>query len=262
MRHLLNPLDLSVEELTNILDLAADIDIKVVSVPVAGVPVTMVSLADFHAGVQDLSAEKQNASFMNTIAAATFYGQTDVNFFKLNQMLPGLDTFCGDLLDITVLQLDDTTLSFCIKNYNISVDSTAKLFETAELGKIEADLGGYNYTNYLLGINQNVAGVHLKTSNEYGLQFGNWFRMNTDGMSQIDINNKFAGVMINGGINYNYKIFRRHAGDMEGTGLIGLNIGAEQFTILLKGDNYMKDKDAGFRINFTRGNLLPELQCY
>ena len=131
------------------------------------------------------------------------------------------------------------------------------------MGKLEVDLGNYSYENYLLGIDsQNVAGVHLKTSMDHTLDFGNNFNINVNGSTQVDVNKLFAGAMMNGDINYNIKIFKRHTKDLEGNCLIGVHNSGKQFTILIKGDDHKKNKEVGIRVSFTKGNFLPEVKLY
>ncbi len=241
-------------------DLGADFDVDAVTLPNG---ITIVTLSDFHAGVEGMAGESQDANFGTRLLGSTFYGQTDVNFVKLNQLIPGLDTFLGDVLDITVLKMDDTKLGLTIANFNISLDTTAVLLECVELGKLEADLGNYSYENYLLGIDsQNVAGVHLKTSMDHTLDFGNNFNINVDGSTQVDVNKLFAGAMMNGDLSYNIKIFRRHTQDLEGNCLIGIHNSGKQFTVLIKGDDHKKNKEVGIRVSFTKGNFLPEVKLY
>lgn len=238
------------------LDLAADIDFNVVKVP----PVT---INDFHAGVEGLAGESQNASMSSRLLGATWYGQCDVNFFKLNEIIPGLGSFLGDILDISILALDDTRLSLTLSNWNVSLDTTAVLLEVLTLGKLEVDIGHYNYSNYLLGLSDSdVAGVHAAISNDLNLDFGNNLKFNVSGSSQVDINNKFAGLMCRGAVDYNIKIFKKFTGDLEGNFLIGLHNNSSQFTILIKGDNHAAGKDSGVRITFTKGDWLPGVTLY
>ena len=238
------------------LDLAADIDFNVVKVP----PVT---INDFHAGVEGLAGETQNASMSSRLLGATWYGQCDVNFFKLNEIIPGLSSFLGDILDISILALDDTRLSLTLSNWNVSLDTTAVLLEVLTLGKLEVDIGHYNYGNYLLGINDSeVAGVHAAISNDLNLDFGNNLKFNVSGSSQVDINGKFAGLMCRGAVDYNIKIFKKFTGDLEGNFLVGLHNNSSQFTILIKGNNYTGGNDSGVRITFTSGDWLPSVTLY
>lgn len=237
------------------LELGADIDVPIIASP-------PVSLADFNAGVEGLSSETQDSSFSARLLGATWYGQCDVNFFKLNQIIPGLDSLLGDILDITILSFDDTKLSLRISNFNISLDTTAKLFEVANLGQLEVDLGNYDYKNYLLGIDSEAAGIHIKTSNSLNLDFGNNLKFNVSGFAQIDINNMFAGVMSNGKVNYKLKLFKQFTGDLDGNFLIGIHNNASQFTILVKGDNYSSGNDTGVRVTFTKGDWFPAVTLY
>lgn len=238
------------------LDLAADIDFNVVKVP----PVT---INDFHAGVEGLAGETQDASMSSRLLGATWYGQCAVNFFKLNELIPGLGSFLGDILDISILTLDETKLSLTLSNWNVSLDTTAVLFEVISLGKLEVDIGHYNYSNYLLGLNEsNVAGVHAAISNDLNLDFGNNLKFNVSGSSQVDINSRFAGLMSKGNIDYNIKIFKKFTGDVEGNFLVGLHNNSSQFTILIKGDDYSGGNNGGVRITFTSGELLPSVTLY
>lgn len=240
----------------NALDLAADIDFNVVKVP-------PVIINDFHAGIEGLSGEKQDASIGSKLLGATWYGQCDVNFFKLNEIIPGLSSFLGDILDISILTLDETKLSLTLNNWNVSLDSAAVLLEVVTLGKLEVDIGHYNYSNYLLGIdNSQVAGVHAAISSDLNLDFGNNLNFNVNGSSQVDINNKFAGIMSNGKINYNIKIFEKFTGDTEGNFIMGIHNNSSQFTILIKKDDYTSGRDGGVRITFTSGDWLPSVTLY
>lgn len=238
------------------LDLAADIDFNVVKVP----PVT---INDFHAGVEGLAGEAQDASMSSRLLGATWYGQCAVNFFKLNEIIPGLSSFLGDILDISILTLDETKLSLTLSNWNVSLDTTAVLLEVVTLGKLEVDIGHYNYSNYLLGLNNSeVAGVHAGISNDLNLDFGNNLKFNVSGSSQVDINSRFAGLMSKGNIDYNIKIFKKFTGDVEGNFLVGLHNNSSQFTILIKGDDYTGGNDGGVRITFTSGEWFPSVTLY
>ena len=166
-------------------------------------------------------------------------------------------------MDISILKLDDTKLGLRISNFNMSLDTTAVLLETVKLGRVEADLGHYKYKNYLLDISEKeVAGVHIKASMDHKLDFGNNFEINVDGSGQIDVNKLFAGMMVNGDLNYNIKIFKRYTSDLEGNCLIGIHNKGKQFTVLIKGENHKKKDDAGVRLTFTKGNWLPEVKLY
>ncbi len=245
------------------IDFGADVDLYPLTVLVAGAPVRLMSLSDFHFGIQGLSELSQDKSFGKKILETTFYGQTAVNFFKLNKLIPGLDTFLGDILDISILQFADTTLSIKFSDWNLSLDTTANLFECVELGKAEVDLGHYSYENYLLGIEEtDVTGVHFKSTTGYDMQFGNWFKLGVDGLTSIDINKAFSGVMMKGNLNYNIKLGKRHTKDMEGVGLLGLHNDCSQFTILIKGSEYQSGNDAGIRITFGGGGILPSFDFY
>lgn len=246
----------------NSIDLGADIDLEIVKVPVAGVPLTLVTLNDFHVGVSDLVAQEQNGEFASKFLNSTIYGQTDVDFFNLGKVIPGVDALLGDFLDIAILKLDDTKAGLHFKNLRLTLDAKAVLLEMAELGRVEATVGNYSYQNYLLGIDQSTVGIYFQTSSDYELQFGNWFNAGTDGLTRVDVSGAFAGAMMRGGIHYNIDVFGKHIGDMNGTGILGLHNNASQFTILLKGTDYVSQEAIGFRISFSNGNLWPSFECY
>lgn len=237
------------------ISLGTDLEFSLIKTP----PVTF---TDFEFGVEGLVSENQDATLAQSLLGATWYGQCAIQFFNLNEVIPGLDTFLGNLLDISILSLDETKLSLTLSNFNVSLDSTAKLLEIVELGKIEIDIGNYKYENYLLGINSSVAGVHAKVSNDINLEFSKNLKFNMSGSSQIDINNKFAGVMTNGTIDYRIKVFKTFTGDLEGNFLLGIHNNASQFTLLIKGDDYSSGKDNGVRVTFKKGSLLPDVTLY
>ncbi len=240
------------------IDLGADFDIPAVVLP-AGL--TLVTVSDFHAGVENLAGEEQDESLPSRILNSNLYGQCDVNFFKLNELIPALEAIFED--DLTILKLDDTTLGLSVANFNVSLDTTAVFMECIELGKAEVDLGCYDYENYLLGIDRaNVTGVHLKLSTDLNLDYGNDFKVNLGGASQVDVNNVFAGVMASGNINYNIKFFKRFMGDVDGNCLLGMHNNATQFTVIIKSNDYMKGEEDGVRVTFTKGKFLPKVDLY
>lgn len=244
------------------IDIMADMDVKVVSVPVMGVPITVVSLSNFHGGVKDMASVQQDQTFWKKVLDTTIYGQTDINCFKLNQVIPGLDLLLGDLLDVSVASFAETTLAFTCQDWNISLDSKAVLFDCIELGQVEVDLGNYYYKNYLLDEEGDAIGLRCKSETAFSFDPGDWFHMGTSGLTQLEIGSESAGALINGGINYNIKTFFRSKKDLMGAAFIGAHNGLSQFTILIKGEENMSGADIGFRLTFSGGSLLPDAELY
>lgn len=224
--------------------------------------INLVTLIDFHVGLTGFAGEEQDASIGSRLRGSSFYGQTDVDFLNLKDVIPGLDSVMGKFLDIAILKMDDTRATVSLGDFNISLDTTAVLLEQIELGKVEVDLGKYDYKNYLLGIDREVSGIHLKVSSAYDLDFDENIKIDVSGASQIDVNNMFAGVMVDGNLNYNIKFFKRFTGDVDGNCLIGLHNNATQFTLLIKGTDHMAGEDEGVRVTFTKDHFFPEVNLY
>lgn len=235
------------------IQLIADAEIDALTVPVYGVPLTVATISNARIGIGDLAAQTQNADFAKRLLYAKFYAQIDVNFLKVNQLVPGIDKweFISKLLDFSIVKLEDTTGSVSPGNMVFEFNTTAKLFEMAEIGRLEMIMGKQSYQNYILGIYEEVVGYHLKTMQEYGLNFNKNAHISVNGETNLDINNKAAGIMINGGMQYKFKLFHTHSNDIVGNGFIGVHNNYRQFTILLKGTDRQNNKETGIRLDFS-----------
>ncbi len=249
------------------LELGADIDIPVVKEP--HTMMTLVSLSDFKAGVSGLVPKDDNGDpILNEdlgtkLFGATWSGGCDVDFFSLGQILPPLQEWFDGAFDITILKLDDTTLSVTLKDFNLSLDTTAMLCEAIDLGSVAVDIGNFDFEAKLLDIDkQKAIGVSLACEREFSWSVGNNFNIELSGTTQVTINNKFAGFMVNGDIYYDIQMLKiiKDSKDLEGNCIVGLTDSYSKFTILIKGDDYKKNKEVGFRLSVGEGGwIFPDV---
>lgn len=251
----------------NNLKLGADVDIPVVILP--NPPLTLVSLSDFAVGVNGLVPNDDNgepildAKIGTKLLNATWFGGCDVDFFSLGQVLPPLQEWFDGAFDITILKLDDTTLSLRLSNFNLSLDTTAMLCEAIDLGSVAVDIGNFDFKSKLLGINnQNVQGVSMMYDRGFEWSIGDNFVIDFGGSTQVTINNKFAGFIANGDIYYDIQLFKiiKDSKDLEGNCIVGLTDDYSKFTILIKGDDYKKNNEVGFRLSVGEGGwIFPDV---
>ena len=238
-------------------DFGADFDLPIVKTP-------PVSLSSFHVGVEDLAnGDGQNSTIGSRLLNATWYGQCDINIFKISDFVPGIDAISEEIADTSILSFGDTKLSLRISSFKLSLESTAKLLGIADLGTINVDLGHYDFSSYLLNIDSEVTGFHAGVKSNINLNVDKNFKINMDASLAIDINTKFAGFMADGQIDYTLKFFKKFKGDYQADLLIGVHGKSfDSFSIVLKGENNKNGKDAGFRITFTQGDFLPDVDLY
>lgn len=240
----------------NNIDLGADFKIPIVKTP-------PVNIRDFHIGVDDLANDAKADGFKSRLLASTFYGQCKIDFFNLNDLIPGLKAIFDDKSDIAILSIDDIKLAVRIKNFNITVSAEAKFLDWVSLGKVEFGIGNYDFECHLLNIDASAKGIYGKATKGFNLDITKDFKISSSAMARVDISNKFSGVQLNGDVNYYLKFFGKHEGALDGNAIIGIHgSGMNQFTILIKGKD-KKDKDTiGVRLTFTKGDWFPSVDFY
>jgi len=225
-------------------------------------PLTVVSLSDFKFAIANLSKNADSKNLISRILNGTLKGGCDIDVVNLKEIIPGLDGLLGDILDISVLKCDDTTVEITPLEFNYKFSTTAQLFEMVSLGKVTAELGSYSFSNAILGVsNESALGMYVKAETAVNLDFGNDFNINVDGSERIDVSTAFLGLHANGKANYNLKFFKKFKGDLNGDVLIGVK--DLRFVIYVKGDDYSRGDDIGFRIVVDGNDIWDsEIECY
>ena len=222
-----------------------DVPIPVVTIP--SPPLTLVSLSDFKGGVSNLKKSFNQSGLITKLLQVTHKGGCDVDVLNLSMLIPGSNSLLGDILDISVLKLDDTTLEVTPLDFNLKLSTTAKLFEMVELGKAEVELGKYTYENAILGISpRDTYGLKLLVSTGVNLDFTDDFNVHINGSGRADISTVFSGLHMHGDARYNFKFFGKHIGDLNGDVIIGVM--GSQFVIYARSDDYGNGSADGFRI--------------
>lgn len=233
------------------LTLYADLPIPVCATP-------PISLSDFMVGVEGLAKEEQGANFGQRLLAATFKGGLDVSLCKLSDIIPALDAIFGD---VSLITLDDTTVSLTIKNFAISAKTTLKLFGYLDMGSVSMDIGNYEYANYLLNIPaSSTAGIRFNSTKGPDIDIAN-IKIKSQGSSTITINDLFTGLWNRGEIEFSIKIIKKFSGSCNGNFLMGLHNNASQFSILVKGEDKTGNHDLGFKLTFG-GKKWADIKLY
>ena len=157
---------------------------KDVDFVIQGIPC---SLSDFGLEIADI--DKGN------ITNWVWRGKTDVNAGVVSDVLPGLEEYFGE---VSVVTLENASISGRIKEPYLSFKTNFKLFEEFDLGELTLDLGNISYSNTFLGMSsEKVKGFCGEYTNKM-----NWntahCNVSLNGLAQIAVNNKVVGLTESG----------------------------------------------------------------
>lgn len=173
--------------------LYADGDVNAV---VAGIPMTF---SKFKIGIEDIDTS-QNPLYWNMV------GGCDISVAKIKTIsrLAGLEKWLGD---ISLIKLEDTTLSLCLGDWYIGMDTELKLFEELDFGKIKIEIGKFYYDSALLNMsNEPVFGLRGETEIGPDWHFLN-NRLKLQIAAETDLLSKFLGIQGRGAIDVNIKLW-------------------------------------------------------
>jgi len=219
-----------------------------------------VSLSNFFFGLEGMSEADQTKGFANIMLNSYITGGTDIKVGSLGSIIKPLRSL---LDDISLCTFEETKFKCRLATVSLSLETKLKLLGGIDVGQAEIKIGTFDYDNYLLGIDKsNVVGVYARLKN--GII---WDTPNIDvdisGEGLLTLNNKFAGFMLTGLINYEINVFFiETAQDIQGNFLAGLHNNGKQFSIIIKGRDLNKNKQGGIWLSFNQGNLLPSCDFY
>ncbi|MDE7297269.1 MAG: hypothetical protein K2N94_00385, partial [Lachnospiraceae bacterium] len=95
----------------------------------------------------------------------TLTGGFNASAWKLESVLPGISKYLGDMADVSVLSAEDAEISLRLQDFYIGASTTIKLLKYIELGGVKLELGKFEYTNKLLGLDsETVTGFAAKVN--------------------------------------------------------------------------------------------------
>ena len=160
------------------------------------VPVT---IRNFIVGFSDLSSVSQDASFGATLLQMSWEGSCDIEVSNLTELIPGANSFFGSL---PLVAFKDTKVKANFHNASFSLTSNVTLFGELNIGEVEAYLGKYTFTNYVLGIvDAEVAGVFLRATVGPNLDLPR-LKIKGQGTLELGINDKNAYTYMAGELEF------------------------------------------------------------
>ncbi|MBQ8281531.1 MAG: VWA domain-containing protein [Lachnospiraceae bacterium] len=212
-------------------------------IPVVVLPEPPITLSGFFAGLGDLSSQPQCSSFGKVLWHSTFNGGCDISLFKVADMIPAVEPFLGDL---SLLTLEETTISISLGNCKLGLKTTAKLFGEIECGSAELKLGKYDHYDYLLGIDEEVGGIYISVSQGPVLDTA-CLDISAQGTTSVAINDRVASLKTKGELDYDIAILGHWQNTIDGTFEMAL-VDCEQFVLIVRGSDLSNNKEAGVKI--------------
>lgn len=236
----------------------ADFD---VNTNISGVPVTF---SDFMVGATDMVRDKDEEGYVESAVWSTtnvrpildwkFTGSTKISLVKIDSLIPGIKKYLGD---VSVASFEDTTLTFSIGRGYVGMSTTLKFLEAIELGSASFEAGNIDYTNELLGIDdESVKGFVGKASRGIKWEADN-VDIDVSATGELALTDKFLGISGNGTMNIelSWWVFKKEM-DKSGDFCVGFfdeGNGAD-FTLRAKWQK-SKGKTDGFVVSWKNGEL-------
>lgn len=236
----------------------ADFD---VNTNISGVPVTF---SDFMVGATDMVRDKDEEGYIENATWSTsnvrpildwkFTGSTKISLVKIDSLIPGIKKYLGD---VSVASFEDTTLTFSIGRGYVGMSTTFKVLEAVELGSASFEAGNIDYTNELLGIDdERVKGFVGKASKGIKWEADN-VKVDVSTTGELSLTDKFLGISGNGTMNIELKwwVFKKEM-DKSGDFCVGLfeDGSGTDFTLRARWQE-KKGKTDGFVVSWKNGEL-------
>ncbi|MGN0165780.1 MAG: VWA domain-containing protein [Lachnospiraceae bacterium] len=202
-----------------------------------------VSISGFFAGVEDLASQEQGSGFAKVLANATYHGGCDISLFKIADIIPALKPIFNDL---SIITLSETTVSLRPANFKLAISSTAKLFGEIECANAEIQIGHYDYSDYLLGIDQEVRGLSVELSQGPVIDTS-LIDITVQGTSCVDISDKLTAFASKGNIDYDINLIKHLKNQIEGTFELAF-VDYEQCTLIIHCSNIAENSEAGVKL--------------
>lgn len=152
------------------------------------VPVTY---SDFSLGAKDIKEAVES----NNFAKIKLTGSLSIACGKVSDYFPELEPFVGD---ISLLELPDTSFEAGVSPLSFNAKARLTFLKEIELMNAEINLGTFNYTNTMLGLDSaEVVGLNAKLSS--GLKWeADKASLEITGTGELDAHSRFIGVMFTG----------------------------------------------------------------
>lgn len=229
-----------------------DYSVKICTAPIP------VSMKDFGVELSDFSKyQGEKWDLLDRLLQTEFKGKFKINVACLNDYCPKICDLISDD-DIALASFDNCEFSIKLKQFHLAFKADFVLATVLDIGKIEAEVGGFDYTNALIGYyNEKEYGIRTKLS--LGVK---WETSNLDfslnGSAEATIGYPYSGLWGNCSSDFSigWGIFKfdRHVSGDAMIGAFKNSYGNIQFTIIMRGTD--KDgKQEGFRLDVSTGGV-------
>ncbi len=169
---------------------------------------TPVTLKNFRLELNDLSdvfkSLNSNGEIVSALLETEVEQKFDVDFANLKDYLPSMYKLIdGDKKsDIAFLRFDDCTLNLKLKNFRLKFTTKAKLVNVLDIGQLEVELGHFNYTNALVGLNNvNQEGLRAKATVGPSWDKKN-LKLKLNASLELTVGKPYTGIMGNGTVEF------------------------------------------------------------
>lgn len=203
------------------------------SVKFGSVPV---SFSDFQLAVKDIDKSNNPLDW-------TFSGQTDIGVADVSSVLPKLEKYVGDVEFVT---LDDTTLTFSLKEKYILLKADVKVMKELDVATVTIQCGKINYNNSLLGFDGTDIGGIITTVERTLEWKSDRCDISLSGTAQFVLSDTVIGISLNSSASIEVKwwVFSKTAA-LDGKSFVGVYIAEDNdviFTVRATGEINGKKK--------------------
>lgn len=241
------------------LQTSGDAEVTIIAQPIP------ISIGDFGFELSGFSKYESNQSTLSNLLGNTITAKFSINAASLNKYAPKIAKMIskkGD--DIALASLDDCELSLCLKEFRLAFEADLVFCTKLKLGKCKIQLGSFDYTNALIGFNNETQyGLQASLRSENKWESTN-LTMQLDGGTEVTLGYPYTGVWINGEADFDLRWWIAKADfDVAGDILIGGYKNSSdnfQFSIIVRGTN-KKGEYSGFHLYVTK-NTGIDLYTY
>ncbi len=160
-----------------------------------------ITIDNFSFGVSNINDALSKDSILEGFGTLEFVGTASLSSLKIKDYFPGIGKVVGDL---SVLSMPDTSATLRCSPFKVEVEAELDFLSEIKLAQAKVQLGTFNYTNSLLGIDgESVSGLSasLTTGLMCNMADGR-VSINISGTGEFDAHTRFVGTVYNGTIEY------------------------------------------------------------
>ncbi|MBQ1407178.1 MAG: VWA domain-containing protein, partial [Eubacterium sp.] len=131
-------------------------------------------------------------------------GSFDAAIGEASSVFPKLKDFVGDM---SLLEFDDTTISFGLKDGRFSAygGTTVNFLHEIQIAKVDVNAGRFTFDNYLLQkYGRKTDGIQVKLKGGFMYQLGDTVDVEIGGTGELDLHTYFTGIDVSGGARVNF----------------------------------------------------------